>query len=91
MRVSLFEIFLFQLILYSALWLYDEFVATFMCITIPIIVMVILAVSLLAELFEPSRISRKYFWFMGVSIIAPVIVGIGFYVMYDGKLEWLTL
>ena len=91
MRVSLFEIFLFQIILYSALWLYDEFVATFMCITIPIIVLVILIVSLLAELFEPSRVSRKYFWVMGISIIVPVIVGMGFYVMYDGKLEWLTL
>ncbi len=90
MRVSLFEIFLFQIILYSALWLYDEYVATFMCITIPSIVLVILIVSLLAEFFEPSRVSRKYFWVMGISIFVPVIVGIGFYVMYDGKLDWLT-
>jgi len=89
MRVSLFEIFLFQIILYSALWLYDDYVATFMCITIPVIILVILAVSLMAEIFEPSRISRKYFWIMAISIITPVIVGIGFYVMYDGKLDWM--
>jgi hypothetical protein len=91
MRVSLFEIFLIQIILYSVLWLVDEYIATFMCITIPIIVLVILAVSLMAEFFEPSRISRKYFWIMTISIVAPVLVGLVFYLMYDGKLEWLTL
>lgn len=90
MRVSLFEIFLFQVVLYGALWLYDEFMASFMCISIPIIVLVILIISLLAELFEPSRISRKYFWIMGISIVVPLIVGLGFYMMYDGKLDWLT-
>ncbi len=91
MRVSIIEIFLFQIILYSCLWLIDEYVATFICITIPVIVLVVLIVSLMAELIEPSRISRKYFWIMGVSIAAPVLVGIGFYVMYDGELDWLTL
>jgi hypothetical protein len=91
MRVSIFEIFLFQMILYIGLWLYDDYVATFMCVTIPIIVTVILIVSLLAELFEPSRISRKYFWFMGVSIVTPVMVGVGFYLLNDGRLDWFSI
>ena len=91
MRVSLIEIFLFQVVLYCAVWLYDDYVATFMCITIPIIVFVVLVVSLLAELFEPSRISRKYFWIMGLSIVAPVLVGVGFYVINGGVLDWHTL
>ncbi len=91
MRVSIFEIFLFQLIFYIGIWLYDDYVATFMCITIPVIVSVILVISLLAELFEPSRISRKYFWVMGVSIFTPVIVGIGFYFLNEGRMDWFSL
>jgi hypothetical protein len=91
MRVSIFEIFLFQIIFYSAIWLWDDYVATFMCIAIPVIVAVLLGVSLLAELFEPSRISRKYFWIMGISIVAPMVVGIGFYWVFGGELDWMEL
>ena len=90
MRVSIFEIFLLQVVLYSALWLIDEYVASYMCIIIPAVTLALLLVSLLAELFERSRISRKYFWIMGVSILAPVVVGSFFYILYDGRLDWLT-
>lgn len=91
MRVSIFEIFLFQIILYSGLWLIDEFVATFMCISMPIIVLVILVVSLIAEWIEPSRISKKYFWVMGISVVVPIVVGLAFYVLYEGRLDWFEV
>ena len=89
MKVSLFEIFLVQIALYSGLWLIDEYVASYMCIVIPIITLVLLTVAGLAELFERSRVPRKYFGFMAISVLAPILVGITFYIIYDGKLEWL--
>ena len=89
MRVSIFVIFLIQVIVYSLLWLIDEYVASYLCIVIPVIAFAILVVSLLSELFERSRISRKYFIIMGVTILTPLMVGMAFYTLYDGKLEWM--
>ena len=89
MKVSLFEIFLAQIAIYSGLWLMDEYVASYMCIVIPAIAMVLLAVAGLAELFERSKVPKKYFGFMAISVVTPLLVGLSFYILYDGKLEWL--
>jgi len=67
MRVSLFEIFLIQVILYTIIWLTNDYIASYMSIVIPAICGAILIVAVISEYIEPSKISRKYFWFMGIS------------------------
>ena len=89
MKLSNLEIFLLQVILYAVIWLADEYVASYMCIVLPGIILAILLISLIVELIEPSRISKRYFVIMGLSILAPVLTGLAFYTLYDGQLEWL--
>ena len=89
MKVSLFEIFLIQLVLYTALWLVDEYVASYICIVIPAIAIVLTFVAFLAELIEPSKVPRKYYSFMLISTITPIVVGGFFVYLYRGQLDWL--
>jgi hypothetical protein len=89
MRVSLFEIFLIQVILYTVIWLMNDYVASYMSVVIPAICLVILLIALIAEYIEPSGISRKYFWFMGISVITPLLVGGFFMFINRGYLEWM--
>ena len=89
MRVSLFEIFLIQVILYSVIWLTNDYVASYMSVVIPAICAAVLIVAIISEYIEPSRISRKYFWFMGISIATPLLVGALFMAINGGYLEWM--
>ena len=87
-RLNLFEIFLLQLIFYTSLWLWDEYIASFACLVLPIVIAAILIISAIVELIEPARIGRKYFYAMAISVITPVIVGLIFYFVHDGRLAW---
>jgi hypothetical protein len=89
LRLSVFELFLIQLVLYGLLWLWDEFIASYVCIILPAIIAVILLISWIADLIEPARIGSKYFLFMLVSVIAPVLTSAFFYIIYEGNLAWL--
>ncbi len=89
MRVSLFEIFLIQVILYSILWLTNDYIASYMSIVIPAICGAVLIVAVISEYIEPSKISRKYFWFMGISLLTPLLVGAFFMTINGGYLEWM--
>ena len=89
MKVSLFEIFLAQIVLYAAIWLIDEFIATYVMVVIPGISFTILMATLLAEFFERSRVPRKYFYIMGITVVTPLLVGFFFLWMYDWELDWM--
>ena len=90
MRLSTLEIFLIQIVAYSAIWLWDEYVATFVCVVFPCIIGVILLISCIVELIEPSKVPRKYYVIMAVSIAAPLLTGGGFILLYKGNLDWLN-
>ncbi len=89
MRVSLFEIFLIQVILYSIIWLTNDYLASYMSVVIPSICGAVLIVAMISEYIEPSKISRKYFWFMGISLLTPLLVGAFFMTINGGYLEWM--
>ncbi len=88
-RLNVFEIFLLQLIFYGLFWLLDEFVASYICLIFPVIIAVILFISWIADLIEPARIGRKYYYVMFISVIAPILVGAFFYYIYGGDIGWL--
>jgi hypothetical protein len=88
-RLNVFEIFLLQLILYGLLWLWDEYVASYACLILPVVIAAVLLISWIADLIEPARIGRKYYAVMAVSVIAPVLVAAFFYFIYGGDIAWL--
>lgn len=84
------ELFLIQIIIYSILWLSNDYIATFLSLTFTAIFFFILLVSIIAEWIEPSKVPRWYFKFMLVSIIAPLVAGIFFVGIMGLGTEWVN-
>lgn len=80
---------LLQAVLFSSIWLWDEYVATYVTLILPAVMLVVLLLSAIADWIEPSRIPGWYYVLMLVSIVIPVMIAIIFYIIYDGQLTWL--
>ena len=89
-KIRPIELFLIQFIIYSVLWLWDEYLASLLTLVFTAIAIFILAISLMAELIEPSKVPRWYFYSMVVSIIAPILSAIVFVYLVGMDFEWMT-
>lgn len=89
-HVNLAIIVLMQAVVYSGLWLWNEYVAVYLTLIFPGMILVILIIAAIADLIEPSRIPGWYYGLMIVSIVTPVIIGAIFYYLYQGRLDWLV-
>ena len=87
--VSITEVFLIEAIIYIALWMWNEYVATILTLALSAIALFILAISLISELIERSKVPRWYFSYMIVSILTPLIIGGFFWVLNDGSFGWM--
>ncbi len=84
------EFFLIQFVCYLGLWLYDDYLGSLMSILLAGVFLVILLVSLIVEWIEPSRVPRKYFYMMGVSVLAPLLALVVYLGVMGGRVEWLV-
>lgn len=89
-KIRSIELLLIQFIIYSLLWLWDEYLASLLTLVFTAIAIFILVISLMAELIEPSKVPRWYFTSMIVSIIAPILATIVFVYFVGMEFEWLT-
>ncbi len=88
-RPSLLEIFLFEVVVWLGLWLLNDYVATLLTLAVGAIVLAILVIALLAELVERSKVPRRYFQVMALSLLA-IVAAAGIYVsIFGGKLAFL--
>lgn len=86
---GILEIFLFQLIVYAVIWLTNEYLASLISFIIVPILIAVLLISLIADQIEKSNVPRKYYGFLLVSILAPILV-YGFFIwIYEGVLDWI--
>jgi hypothetical protein len=88
-RLSLFEIFLLETAAWLALWLLSDYVATLLTLTVGAIVSAVLAIALLAEWVERSKVPRRYFQVMALSIVSTVTAAGLYLVIFGGKLGFL--
>jgi hypothetical protein len=89
-RFSLTEFFLLQAIIYTALWLWDEYVATILTLSFSAIPAFILIISLISEAIEKSKVPRWYFSYMLISVLTPLIIAAFFWVLHKGQFDWMT-
>lgn len=89
LRLSLLEVFLLELVVWLALWLYNDYLATLLTLILTAIVLSVLLVALVAELLERTRVPRRYFWIMGISVLAPLVAAALYGFIFGGKLEFL--
>jgi hypothetical protein len=89
LRLSLLEIFLLEVVAWLGLWLLDDYLATLLTLIIGAIVSAVLLVALMAEGIERSKVPRKYFYVMLLSIVAPLVAGILYLSIFGGDLIFL--
>ena len=88
-RTNLLIVTLLQAVIYSGIWLWNEYVASILTIIFPGMILVILIIGTIADLIEPSRIPKWYYGLMIISIVTPLVIGWIFYYLYGGRLDWL--
>ena len=87
--LSITEVFLIEAIVYIALWLWNEYIATIMTLSFSAIALFILIISLISEVIEPSKVPRWYFSYMIISVLTPLVIGAFFMVLNKGSLGWM--
>jgi multisubunit Na+/H+ antiporter MnhE subunit len=89
LRLSLLEIFLLEVVVWLGLWLLNDYLATLLTLIIGAIVSAALVVALVAEAIERSRVPRKYFYVMLLSVVAPAVAGFLYLFIFEGDLNFL--
>lgn len=87
--LSITEVFLIEAIVYIALWLWNEYIATIMTLSFSAIALFILIISLIAEVIERSKVPRWYFSYMIISVLTPLVIGAFFMVLNKGSFGWM--
>lgn len=77
------EVFFLELVVFLALWLIDDYIATLLTVIFVFILSAILLTSLLVELIERSKVPRRYFTLMALSILA-LLAAAGIYLLIMG-------
>lgn len=72
-RLTLSEIFLLELIFYVVMWLSNPFLAKLLTLSIAPMVCAVLILSLIAELLDKTKVPRRYFYVMALSVLAPIM------------------
>ena len=89
-RLNITEIFLIQAIIYTLLWMWNDFIATILCLSFAAIAFFVLAISLISELLERSKVPRWYFYIMIISVVTPIAIGSFFMIIKKGALDWMV-
>ena len=87
-RLSLLEIFLLEVVVWLGCWLLNDYLATLLTLIIGSIVSAVLIIALMAEWIERSKVPRKYFHVMLLSIAAPIVAALIYIFIFGGQLEW---
>jgi len=89
-RLSLFEIFLLQTIAWLGLWLLSDYLAALLTLIVGAIVLAVLTIALISEAIERSKVPKKYFQVMAISILSPAIAALIYVTLLGGQLDFLT-
>jgi len=87
--LSYLESFLIQVVVYSVIWYFNEYVGSLLSIILPPIAFSILGIAWLTEKVEKSKIPKSYFKHMWIFVLSPLLVGAIFMWIYGGDLDWL--
>ena len=86
-NIGLWELAIVQAILYTGLWLWNEYIASLVSIILVPIIFSILLISLISELIEKSKVPKVYFKFMIISILTPIVIALLMKMLF-GTIIW---
>lgn len=77
------------MVIWLGLWLSNDYVATLLTLTIGAIVSAVLIIALIAELIERSKVPKRYFQIMGISILSIVLAALFYVWLFEGRLNFI--
>lgn len=89
LRLSLLEIFLLETIVMLAIWLLNDYIAVMLTLILAAIVSAILIIALISEFIERSKVPAKYFYTMGISVLALLGAALLYIGISGGNLDFL--
>lgn len=72
------------------LFLMSSYIGLLICLVMAPIFFFVLVISLLAEIFDRSKVSRLYYFFMASGVLVPIIVIIIGISLDPHALDWLN-
>lgn len=81
--------FLIQLIIYTLLWLYDDYLGLIISMIMAAILIGLLVFAIIIELIEKSKVPKSFFICMLLSALPPIIVSILFSLFTEGEFSWV--
>lgn len=72
-KITLWEILLFQVIIWLGLWVFNDYLATLLTLSIGAMVFAVLIIAMISEWIEPTKVPRRYFYVMGMSLLAMLL------------------
>lgn len=90
LRLSLLEIFLLQIVVWFGMWLLNDYLAALLTLILGAIVSAVLIIALISEAMERSKVPRRYFYIMLVSVAAPVSAALLYVALFGAKLSFMA-
>ena len=82
------EVFLIEIVAYLVLWFSNDYLAMILSLIFCGVLLVALLLALASEVIERSKVPRRYFTIMALSILAPLLVAAVFLAI-QGPPDWL--
>lgn len=82
------EVFLIEMVIYLLLWLFNDYLASLLSIIFGTICLLILLISLIVEAIERSKVPRWYYYFLAMSVLAPIGAAL-IYLFISGGVDWM--
>ena len=88
-RLTLFEIFMLETVVMLGLWLLNDYVAALLTLILAAVVSAVLIIALISEWIERTKVPKKYFQAMGLSVLALVCAAVIYLAVSGGNLDFL--
>lgn len=89
MGLRLTEIILIQVVFYSLVYLWSNYIGFLLCLIITCIASAILILSLIFDFIEKSKVPSSYYWFILSTAIVPAVVMGMFSIFSTGAFDWI--
>ena len=89
MKLSVYEVGLIQIVIYSVVFFFNPYIGFLLCLTIGVVSLAILILSVITEMVERSKVPKSYYKYMMTAILSPFLVLLIFSLFDPAAFSWL--
>ncbi|MEP7269784.1 MAG: hypothetical protein ABI844_19365 [Saprospiraceae bacterium] len=89
-KERLLAITLIQAIVYTIVWIIDDYTGLIMSVSFSTIAFAILIISWIADRLEYADVGSWYYPLIIISVVVPLIIAAVFWYLKDGHMNWMN-